>query len=62
MNDYECACFVCKSQYKLKMYAHRIDTFLVGWIFICPIHEEEIKGKTLQLEDKNEHSKKNRNS
>jgi len=48
-DDYVLKCINCHAKQDLIMTAHRIDGYLVGWIFVCRSCFGEIAGKQLIL-------------
>lgn len=49
VDDYILKCINCHAKQDLVMTAHRIDGYLVGWIFVCRNCFGEITGKQLIL-------------
>ncbi len=43
-------CYLCHCSNDLVMLAHRVDGFMVGWLFVCQQDFENIKTKTLKIE------------
>ena len=38
--DYVVYCLLCGSSSNLRLFPHRIQGQMVGWIFICEVHED----------------------
>jgi len=50
-------CYLCHGSKDLVMLAHRVDGYLVGWLFVCKADFDDIKGKTLKIEMLEEEAK-----
>lgn len=44
-----CRCILCHSEACLSMYAHKIDGYIVGWVFVCPACEDNISSKSITV-------------
>lgn len=43
-------CYLCHNSLDLVMLAHRVDGYLVGWLFVCRDDFENIRGKNLKID------------
>lgn len=48
--EYVMHCLICGSTKDLKMFPHRKNGNMVGWVFCCDTHEEHELPETLQFD------------
>jgi hypothetical protein len=47
--EYVVACVLCREQTAVQLYPHRLDGFIVGWVFVCARDAPELAGADVHI-------------
>jgi hypothetical protein len=47
--QYLVACVICREQKPVMLYPHRLDGFVVGWVFVCAEDQATVQGADVRI-------------